>query len=115
MVKNCIVPHHGPYNSKIIAYNLASRPFPSMVKAILTDALKVLAEGEHPLLHSDQGWQYQMPRWQRWLKDNEIIQGMSRRGNCLDNAAMETFFGTLKFEYYYKSEDDLRRDIIDVY
>ncbi|CSF97153.1 IS150 ORF B [Shigella sonnei] len=47
-------------------------------------------------LHSDQGWQYQMPRWQRWLSDNGITQSMSRRGNCLDNAAMESFFSTLK-------------------
>ncbi|HFR8452496.1 DDE-type integrase/transposase/recombinase [Escherichia coli] len=48
------------------------------------------------MLHSDQGWQYQMPRWQRWLSDNGITQSMSRRGNCLDNAAMESFFSTLK-------------------
>ncbi|MDT0204238.1 IS3 family transposase [Serratia marcescens] len=105
------------YNGEIIAYNLASRPLPSMVKAMLTDALKVLAEGERPLLHSDQGWQYQMPRWQRWLKDNEIIQSMSRRGNCLDNAAIESFFGMLKSECYYlneyKSVHELRRDIIE--
>ncbi|AVF37990.1 integrase (plasmid) [Rahnella sikkimica] len=104
------------YNGEIIAYNLATRPLPSMVKAMLTDALKVLTEGEHPLLHSDQGWQYQMPRWQRWLKDNDIIQSMSRRGNCLDNAAIESFFGTLKSECYYLNEyknvDDLRQDII---
>lgn len=69
------------------------------------------------MLHSDQGWQYQMPRWQRWLKDNDIIQSMSRRGNCLDNAAIESFFGTLKSECYYLNEyndiDDLRRDIIE--
>lgn len=104
------------YNGEIIAYNLATRPLPSMVKAMLTDALKVLAEGKHPLLHSDQGWSYQMPRWQRWLKDNGIIQSMSRCGNCLDNAAIESFFGTLKSECYYLNEynnvDDLRRDII---
>nr|WP_261459942.1 IS3 family transposase [Serratia fonticola] len=104
------------YNGEIVAYNLATRPLSSMVKAMLTDALKVLTAGENPLLHSDQGWQYQMPRWQRWLKDNDIIQSMSRRGNCLDNAAIESFFGTLESECYYLNEynnvDDLRRDII---
>ena len=105
------------YNGEIIAYNLASQPLSSMVKTMLSDALKVLAAGEHPCLHSDQGWQYQMPRWQRWLKDNGIIQSMSGRGNCLDNAAMESFFGTLKSECYYLNEyknvDELRRDVTE--
>ncbi|EBM3803407.1 IS3 family transposase, partial [Salmonella enterica] len=54
--------------------------------------------------------------WQRWLKSNGITQSMSRKGNCLDNAAIESFFGTLKSEYYYlneyKSVEELKRDII---
>lgn len=104
------------YNGEIIAYNLAARPLPSMVNTMLTDALKRLAKDERPLLHSDQGWQYQMPRWQRWLKSNGITQSMSRKGNCLDNAAIESFFGTLKAECYYlneyKSVEELKRDII---
>ncbi|UAN18593.1 IS3 family transposase (plasmid) [Enterobacter asburiae] len=105
------------YNGEIIAYNLATRPLPSMVQTMLTDALKQLPKDEHPILHSDQGWQYQMSRWQRWLKDSGIAQSMSRRGNCLDNAVIESFFGTLKSECYYLNEyknvDDLKRDIID--
>ncbi len=104
------------YNGEIIAYSLATRPLPSMVQTMLTDALKQLPKDEHPILHSDQGWQYQMSRWQRWLKDSGIVQSMSRRGNCLDNAVIESFFGTLKSECYYLNEyknvDDLKRDII---
>ncbi|EDY1997947.1 IS3 family transposase [Salmonella enterica subsp. diarizonae] len=104
------------YNGEIIAYNLATRPLPSIVQTMLTDALKQLPKDEHPILHSDQGWQYQMSRWQRWLKDSGIVQSMSRRGNCLDNAVIESFFGTLKSECYYLNEyknvDDLKRDII---
>nr|WP_234467356.1 IS3 family transposase [Kosakonia sp. S42] len=104
------------YNGEIIAYSLATRPLPTMVQTMLTDALKQLAKDDHPILHSDQGWQYQMSRWQRWLKDNGIVQSMSRRGNCLDNAVIESFFGTLKSECYYLNEyknvDDLKRDII---
>jgi len=41
------------YNDEIIAYNLAARPLPSMVNTMLTDALKLLAKDERPLLHSD--------------------------------------------------------------
>ena len=105
------------YNGEIISYNLATRPQPSMVQTMLTDALKQLSKDEHPILHSDQGWQYQMSRWQRWLKDSGIVQSMSRRGNCLDKAVIESFFGTLKSECYYLNEyknvEDLKRDIID--
>ena len=110
------------YNGEIIAYNLATRPLSSMVQTMLTDALKQLPKDEHPILHNDQGWQYQMSRWQRWLKDSGIVQSMSRRGNCLDNAVIESFFGTLKSECYYLNEyknvDDLKRGIfgyIDYY
>ena len=53
------------YNGEIFSYNLATRPQPSMVQTMLTDALKQLSKDEHPILHSDQGWQYQMSRWQR--------------------------------------------------
>ncbi|WP_241301332.1 IS3 family transposase, partial [Burkholderia cenocepacia] len=44
--------------------------------------------------------QYQMPAYRRLLKQHALTQSMSRRGNCLDNAAMESFFGTLKSECY---------------
>ena len=54
------------------------------------------------ILHSDQGWQYQMGRYQLRLKEKGIIQSMSRKGNCLDNSVMENFFGLLKTEMYYK-------------
>lgn len=45
-----------------------------------------------------------MPDYRRRLEEREVTQSMSRRGNCLDNAAMESFFGTLKAGYYYLNE-----------
>lgn len=59
---------------------------------------------EHPILHSDQGWQYRMRRYQNILKEQGITQSMSRKGNCLDNAVVECFFGTLKSECFYLDE-----------
>ncbi|EFC4277609.1 IS3 family transposase, partial [Escherichia coli] len=56
---------------------------------------------EHPVLHSDQGWQYRMRRYQNILKEHGIKQSMSRKGNCLDNAVVECFFGTLKSECFF--------------
>jgi putative transposase len=68
-----------------------------------------------PVLHSDQGWQYQMRSYQRILRKHGVVQSMSRRGNCLDNAAMESFFGTLKTEFFYlkkfTSIDELKKEL----
>ena len=54
--------------------------------------------------HSDQGWQYQHEYFRKILKEHDIIQSMSRKGNCYDNCIMETFFGRLKNEMYYGYE-----------
>jgi transposase InsO family protein len=53
-----------------------------------------------PVLHSDQGWQYQMSDYRKRLAQHNITQSMSRKGNCLDNSAMENFFGRLKTEMF---------------
>ena len=47
------------------------------------------------------GWQYQHPAYQRQLAERGLTQSMSRKGNCLDNAAMESFFAILKSELFY--------------
>ena len=56
------------------------------------------------ILHSDQGWQYQHKQYQRMLREKGIRQSMSRKGNCLDNAVIENFFGLLKSELLYLQE-----------
>jgi len=89
------------YNSEIISYHIARRPEFNMVKEMLVEALNKLKPQEKPLLHSDQGWQYQMQPFQKLLKQRQIKQSMSRKGNCLDNAVMENFFGILKSECFY--------------
>jgi transposase InsO family protein len=53
------------------------------------------------ILHSDQGWQYQMHHYSEELKRKGIIQSMSRKGNCLDNSIVENFFGIMKNEMFY--------------
>ena len=64
-------------------------------------------DGENaPLLHSDTGWQYQMPAYRLALERMEIAQSMSRKGNCLDNAKVENFFSRVKTELYYDWEGD---------
>lgn len=89
------------YNGEIIAYETQRRPHFRLVGNMLRKALVKLAPRDAPLLHSDQGWQYQMPAYRRQLAARGLTQSMSRKGNCLDNAAMESFFGTLKSEFFY--------------
>ncbi len=89
------------YNGEIIAYQTDNRPSFALVESMLHKAFERLRGPIHLVCHSDQGWQYQQPRYQQALKQRGIKQSMSRKGNCLDNAAMESFFGTLKAELFY--------------
>ena len=89
------------HSSDIISYTLSDSPNLSMVTDMIFQALPALPPGAAPILHSDQGWQYQHKQYQKLLRDNGIRQSMSRKGNCLDNAVMENFFGLLKSELLY--------------
>ena len=92
------------FNREIVSYEIAERPLPTMIESMLTKAFVRLGPSEKPMLHSDQGWQYRMPAFRKRLQENRLVQSMSRKGNCLDNAAMESFFGTLKCELFYINE-----------
>ncbi|HAV9390533.1 IS3 family transposase, partial [Escherichia coli] len=92
------------FNGEIVAWETASRPTEELVKRMLNKGLESLAEGEKPLLHSDQGWHYRIKSYQSALADKGLVQSMSRKGNCLDNAVMENFFGHLKEEMYYRRD-----------
>ncbi len=91
------------YNGEIIAFETARRPVFKLVETMLDRAVKRLRDEDRPILHSDQGWQYQIPAWRHMLRGHNISQSMSRKGNCYDNAAMESFFGTLKSEFFRQS------------
>ena len=107
------------YNNEIISYTLSRRPTYDLVSRMLDRALdKTKASRDKKLmLHSDQGWHYQMKPFANTLKDNHIKQSMSRKGNCLDNALMESFFGSLKCETIYiekpKTIEALEKQIHD--
>jgi len=92
------------FNGEIIAYNIQSCPTYELVSKMLDKAFNCLSEGDAPVLHSDQGWHYQMKQYSNALKQQGISQSMSRKGNCLDNAVIENFFGLLKSELLYIQE-----------
>ena len=105
------------YNGEIIAFETSKRPAFELVDSMLKKALAKLRPADRPMLHSDQGWQYRMPAYQRQLRERKLVQSMSRKGNCLDNAAMESFFAVLKSEFFYlnnfDSVDALRDGLTD--
>ncbi len=89
------------YNAEIIAYEMATRPVFQMVSNMLQKACVHLGKNDKLIMHSDQGWHYRMPAYQSMLTKKWITQSMPRKGNCLDNSAMESFFGTLKSDFFY--------------
>ena len=101
------------FNNEIISYTLSYSPNWAQVEKMLKLAVKRLDKTSGSILHSDQGWQYQMAAYRQILAEHGIIQSMSRKGNCLDNAAMESFFGRLKTECFYSREFNTREEIVN--
>lgn len=92
------------YSSDLVSYTISDRPVLSMVTSMLDKAFSTIPDGANLILHSDQGWQYQHKQYQRMLRKKGVRQSMSRKGNCLDNAVIENFFGLLKSELLYLQE-----------
>jgi len=92
------------FNGEIISYTIESRPVYSLVSKMLDKALEHINDEESLIIHSDQGWHYQMSQYHHTLKKRGITQSMSRKGNCYDNAVIENFFGILKSEFLYMQE-----------
>jgi putative transposase len=105
------------YSRRVVGWSMSS----SMTAQLVIDALMmaIWRRGKPVALlhHSDQGSQYTSEDFQRLLADQGITCSMSRRGDCWDNAAMESFFSTLKIERIhrkrYATRDEMRADVFD--
>jgi transposase InsO family protein len=105
------------YSRDIVSYTISKHPNFGQVMEMLEQAFQKIPDGSNLILHSDQGWQYQMKLYQRLLNAKGIRQSMSRKGNCLDNSVMENFFGILKSELLYlqrfTSLEHFEQELID--
>lgn len=105
------------FNDEIIAYTTNTRPAFELVTSMLKKAFRKLRPDDKPMLHSDQGWHYRMGVYRKMLSDREVVQSMSRKGNCYDNASMESFFGTVKSEWFYTKKfasiDQLKKELAE--
>jgi len=90
------------FDRQIIAHSISTSPNLALTNTSLCQALTCLQPGQQPLVHSDQGFQYQHISWQALLEGAGAVQSMSRKGNCYDNAVMENFFGHLKEELFHR-------------
>ena len=100
-IKSYLSPIIDLYNGEIISYNITYRPTLDLVMDMIEDAFEKIPDNTNLILHSDQGWHYQHNNYRYKLKSKGIRQSMSRKGNCLDNAVIENFFGLLKSELLY--------------
>lgn len=89
------------FNREVIAYNFSRNNDNLLVIGTLKIAFNKINKLEKIILHSDQGYQYTSRFYSKTLLENGIIQSMSNRGNCLDNAPCECFFSHLKSELVY--------------
>jgi len=92
------------FNGEVVSHNISFSPNFAQTVDMLEKAFAKIPDNTNLILHSDQGWQYQMKSYHKMLKDKGVRQSMSRKGNCLDNACAENFFGLLKSELLYLQE-----------
>ena len=105
------------FTRKVVGWSCAD----SMTSQLVCDAMQNAIDRERPegnvLCHSDRGSQYASERYQKLLKGNGFTCSMSRKGNCWDNAPMESFFGTLKKELVhherYETRVEARRSLFE--
>ena len=102
--KAYLAPVYDMASKEIVAWDVSRHPDMAQQRRLLAMLEARLPEGANPILHSDMGWQYQHPWWRERLRGLSIRQSMSRKGNCLDNAATEQVFGHLKDEFYRNRE-----------
>ncbi|QEA02070.1 IS3 family transposase [Mesomycoplasma hyorhinis] len=94
------------FNGEVIAWDLSTSANNQQIRKMLQRAFSKHKNLEGLIFHSDQGWQYQHKQFSEKLKQKGITQSMSRKGNCLDNSIIESFFGTLKRECFYGREKE---------
>jgi putative transposase len=88
------------YDGSIVSYVLGHSNNNSLVFETFDQAVALLTE-EHPLIHSDRGFQYTSYGFKQRIDEAKMTQSMSRVSRCIDNSPMESFWGTLKCEKYY--------------
>lgn len=103
------------FSRKVVGWAMRDHLRTELPLAALTMAIQRQRPGPGLLLHSDRGCQYASAAYRKALKSHGFVQSMSRKGNCWDNAPMESFFGSLKaelvHEQHYPTREAAKRDL----
>lgn len=105
------------YSRRVVGWAMSTRIDSELAVGALRMALTQRGQPEQLVHHSDRGSQYASREYQRWLEAHGIECSMSRRGNCWDNAVVESFFATLKTELVYHADyltaEEAKADIFE--
>lgn len=105
------------YSRQVLGWAMGERNNAQLVQDALTMAIWKRGKISSVVVHSDQGSTYASADYQRLLADNALLCSMSRKGECLDNAVAESFFGTLKTELVdhedYRTKDEAKRSLFE--
>lgn len=85
-------------SKEVLAFQISNSPNSKLILDTLNELITVIPKGVQPTIHSDQGWHYQLNYYIDELSNKGFSQSMSRKGNCLDNAPIESFFHIFKTE-----------------
>jgi transposase InsO family protein len=96
------------YSRKIVGWAMSERIDTALVLSALSMALLHRQPPAKLLFHSDRGVQYASGDFRQALQTAKLVASMSRKGNCYDNATMESFWSTLKLELVYRGRFDTR-------
>lgn len=105
------------FSRRVVGWSMSATMTAQLVADAMMMAIWRRGKPDALLHHSDQGSQYTSEQFQRLMQDNGVTCSMNRSGNCGDNAAMESFFSSLKTERVrkkvYRSSDQARADVFD--
>ena len=101
------------YSRKIVGFSVSKNPDSELTMKALLMAFESRGRPQHLVFHSDQGCHYTSEAFRLKLEEYNIVQSMSRRGNCWDNAPMERFFGSIKSEWIPKLGYENLADAVD--
>ena len=99
------------FDRRIVAYVIGDRNNNPLVYDTFDKAVAANPDAR-PIFHSDRGFQYTSNEFHQKLKDQKMVQSMSRAGKCIDNGPMEGFWGILKRERYYKRKFSSRESLV---
>lgn len=104
------------YSRKVVGWSMSSR----MKSQLVCDALQMALWRRKPkaglIVHTDRGSQYASKGYRKMIKENQLVGSMSRKGDCWDNAVVESFFGSLKQERvhwrHYQTRSQAQQDVL---